>query len=166
MWDCEKLRGAKSHWMPRVPRGTENAELAPISYMPATSEVASPPAPVEEPAFGGMEERRKRMRVRLKLPVRFHPGKDLAPIESTTCDISSEGFFCLTPRAFAPGESVACSISWPAHAPDGFDKPFIIQCEVRVVRCEHDTSSGMFGTACHIEEYRCNHPERAVTAKA
>ncbi len=111
------------------------------------------------------DERRRRSRIRVNLRVQFQPGKDRASFESTTHDISSDGFYCLTPTAFNPGDALACQITCPSHAPDNLNKPFVIKCDIRVVRCRQDTSTGLFGTACRIEEYSCSHLSAVARAE-
>jgi hypothetical protein len=115
-----------------------------------------------DPGPGEKDERRRRHRLRLQLPVHFQPGKDQAPVASTTRDISSDGFLCLTPRPFEKGESLVCTITWPSHLRGMLNKPLVIRCDITVVRCEHDEESGLYRTACHIQEFECNHSCRTA----
>ena len=115
---------------------------------------------------GAVDERRRRPRVRLQLPVSLHPGKNEAPFACTTRDISSDGFLCLTPRAFEAGETLTCVISCPSNAHGSTDRPFLIRSRIRVVRCEEDPDSGLYRTACRIEDYDCNHLSMAASAQA
>ena len=110
------------------------------------------------------DERRRRRRLRLQLPVHFHPAPGEAPIVSTTQDISSKGFLCLTSRTFDPGESLECTIDCPSNGFGDSNRPFVILCRIKVVRCEHDPKTGSYRTACRIEDYRCNYTKEATAA--
>jgi len=111
-------------------------------------------------------ERRRRHRLRLQLSVRFEQGGDLSGIDCTTRDISSDGFLCLTPRAFEKGETVVCVITWPTYGRGGPNAPFVMRCRARVVRCEYDEGNSLYRTACRIEEYECNHLRKDTAAAA
>jgi hypothetical protein len=110
------------------------------------------------------DERRHRPRLRLQLPVHLYPVAGEDPVVSLTQDISSNGFLCLTARTFDPGESLVCTIDCPSNGFGDFNKPFVILCRIKVVRCEHDAETGSYRTACRIEDYRCNYTKEANAA--
>lgn len=122
-----------------------------MSFVPADPPLLSP----DETDCIGKRDRRRRQRMRLQLPVHLQSG-DQAPIDSITRDISTDGFLCLTPRPFTKGEALVCLIAWPSHGRGVPDKPFVLRCHARVVRCEHDLDTGLYRTAYHIEDYECN----------
>ena len=115
-------------------------------------------------AFGGLSdgvsvrytlpERRKRARSRLRLSVlmfRDCAGTDV--VESTTCDLSSNGFYCLSHVQFAVGERLVCSLKIPTHDPDGKHFEQNLECTVRVIRVVPRGSGDLFGIACQIDDY-------------
>jgi hypothetical protein len=119
--------------------------------MPSGSASSLLPARVGE-QFSATDERRRRPRLRLQLPVTLHSGSAEA-LNTVTRDISSEGFLCITARAFHPGEGAVCVIDCPSNAPD--ERPIQIQCCVRILRCELESDTGLYRTACYIKSYRC-----------
>jgi c-di-GMP-binding flagellar brake protein YcgR len=98
-------------------------------------------------------ERRKRLRVDLHLNVRFAKFGS-RPIETRTKNLSSEGFYCLSPEPLTPGEELACVIVIPAEDPQSREDALSLECRARVVRVEKAEREGFFGIACHMENYR------------
>jgi PilZ domain len=95
-------------------------------------------------------ERRKAMRTNVHWPVLLFRGDET--IESTTKDLSSVGFYCLSAERFAIGESLLCELKVPLRD-SGTEKPSAtIECRIRVVRVE-EVGDGNFGIGCQIEEY-------------
>jgi len=85
----------------------------------------------------------------LRLPVRLNKGS--ASIESVTENISSDGFYCISPTRFVPGESFKVDVSLPGFQAD--HSGIVIRCEVRVTRTEKPQVGLGFGIGCHIENY-------------
>jgi hypothetical protein len=100
-------------------------------------------------------DRRKRARTRLHWPVlmfRHKHGSDA--VESTTRDLSSSGFYCLTDVPLREGEDLVCSIKIPTHDPQGKHLECALECKVRVVRVVPGAAGDLFGIGCRIETYR------------
>lgn len=97
-------------------------------------------------------ERRKRVRTGVHWPVTLFRANPKSAIETTTEDLSSNGFYCHTNARINVGESVFILLQAPAHDPTGQDQTYALQCEGRVVRVDV-TSDGRFGVACRIEDY-------------
>jgi hypothetical protein len=82
----------------------------------------------------------------------FRPGATPA-IESTTENLSSEGFYCLSTHAVRLGERLYCDIVIPATSFE-YPQPFVIlRCAV-TVRQIRQLQNG-FGLGCHIDDYAC-----------
>ncbi len=97
------------------------------------------------------EERRKRKRVALHWPVRLFRAPDMQSIESTTENLTSNGFYCVSKQPFQSGERLDCVIVIPVGSFGYADSPVCLQCRVRVTRVE-DQQQG-FGLGCYIEDY-------------
>ncbi len=70
-----------------------------------------------------------------------------------TQNLSSTGFYCLSPSPLMPGDYVVCTLKLPAHDPKGEERILALECRVRIMRAEAATD-GLFGIACRIEDYR------------
>ncbi len=105
----------------------------------------------------GVGDRRRRARLPLQLPVQFYRSETQVPIEGTTKDMSSEGFYCLSRASFTPGESLLCSIECPAYAPDLPERKLVITCRVRVIRTIPEAVHGFHGVACRIKDFECSY---------
>jgi hypothetical protein len=97
------------------------------------------------------EERRKRKRVALHWPVRLFSRLTGTSSESTTENLTSNGFYCISSERFALGDRVDCIIAIPMGSFSDSRAPICLQCRVRVMRVE-DQRDG-FGLGCHIEDY-------------
>ena len=95
-------------------------------------------------------DRRKHKRVALHWPVRLSRQPGTQPIESTTKNLSSEGFYCITTESFTVGERLQCVIVLP---PDivASESTVGLQCHLTVRRVENLEEG--FGLGCHIEDY-------------
>ena len=62
-------------------------------------------------------ERRKQPRAKLCWPVRMFRMNSGTVIESTTRNLSSFGFYCLSPIPLDLSEAVLCILNLPAHDP-------------------------------------------------
>ena len=97
------------------------------------------------------EERRKRKRIALHWPVRLFRDPAAPLIESTTENLTSNGFYCVSSEPFTLGERLECIIAIPAGSFGYAESPIRLQCRVRVTRIE-DQADG-FGLGCYIEDY-------------
>jgi hypothetical protein len=98
-----------------------------------------------------IEERRKRKRIALHWPVRLFRDVTTPSIESTTENLTSNGFYCISKEPFQMGERLECIIAIPAGSFGYNESPIRLQCRVRVARVE-DQHEG-FGLGCYIEDY-------------
>src|SRR5260221_3565439 len=97
------------------------------------------------------EERRKRKRIALHWPVRLFRDPATPSVESTTENLTSNGFYCVSREPFKLGERLECIIAIPAGSFGYSESPIRLQCRVRVTRIE-DQGEG-FGLGCVIEDY-------------
>jgi PilZ domain-containing protein len=95
-------------------------------------------------------DRRKRKRVPLHWPVRLfrHEGQ---AVESTTENLSSEGFYCISNEPFKPGERLQCVMAIPGGSVGSSEAFVLLQGHVTVTRVER--LQGGVGLGCHIEDY-------------
>jgi hypothetical protein len=100
------------------------------------------------------KERRSRTRAKTHWPVLLFQSGTGGVMRSTTLDLSSTGFFCLSPTPYSIGEPLTCRLTVPAHERAGRERTAALECQVRVVRAEPATVEGYFGIACCIEDYR------------
>ena len=98
------------------------------------------------------EERRKRKRVALHWPVRLFRSPDTQSVESTTENLTSNGFYCVSREPFQLGERLECVIAIPAGSFGYSSSPISLQCRGRVMRVEDQRHDG-FGLGCYIEDY-------------
>jgi hypothetical protein len=106
---------------------------------------------------GTIFERRKRARTRLHLRVFMFRNGGAEAVESTTRDLSSTGFYCMSRVQFAVGEELACSLKIPTHDPYGKHLERNLECKIRVMRVVPQESADLFGIACRIEDYHISH---------
>jgi hypothetical protein len=97
-------------------------------------------------------ERRKRARTQVHWPVLLLRNHGAEAIETVTQNLSSNGFYCLSPEPLKPGESLLCTLKLPAFDPRGEERTLALQCTVVVMRAE-SSADGYFGLACRIEDY-------------
>jgi hypothetical protein len=84
---------------------------------------------------GDLTDRRRRPRLRLAYSVRlFRPGQTMR-VETKTEDVSCEGFFCITDRAFVPHETLECELVIPGEQPERrVEQEMVLHCKAEVVR--------------------------------
>ena len=99
-----------------------------------------------------LSERRKHERLGLRLPVRFSGRDAVSSISCFTENISSNGFYCITPESLEPGEQRDVHVLLPARGYSRSGANVDLKCQVRVVRIEPAGATG-FGVACQIEKY-------------
>jgi hypothetical protein len=97
-------------------------------------------------------ERRKRPRTSVHWPVRLLKEGAVSGIHTTTHNLSSSGFYCLSATPLLPGESLICIVTVPAYDPRSQERTMRLECRALVIRTEA-TADGMFGIACRIEDY-------------
>ena len=113
------------------------------------------------------QERRKRKRIALHWPVYLYRDQGAPSVESTTENLTSNGFYCVSKEPFRLGEQLECVIAIPAGAFGYSEAPIRLQCRVKVMRVESQSES--FGLGCYIEDYELVlnsklEPQRALTA--
>lgn len=106
-----------------------------------------------DPEHSQRRERRGRVRTKLHWSLLFRD-RHGETMESTTENLSSQGFYCLCQTPVACGEVLLCWVTVPSHDPSGNKGQMVLECDVRVVRTEASPTGGRFGVACRIEDYR------------
>src|SRR5215472_1221106 len=97
------------------------------------------------------EERRKRKRIALRWPVRLVRDAGVEAVESTTENLTSNGFYCVSKSPFQLGDRLDCVISIPSGGFGYGGSPVYLQCRVRITRVENQAEG--FGLGCCIEDY-------------
>jgi hypothetical protein len=99
-------------------------------------------------------DRRRRRRLRLAYPLRLYRSGDASRTETTTEDISCEGFFCVTDRHFSPFETLECELLIPLQeAGLTTDHDIILRCQAEVVRVVQRVDEAAYGIACRLSDY-------------
>ena len=118
-------------------------------------------AEVDSPVLPHRPERRKRERTTVRWPVRLFRNGGQDAVDTVTRNLSSGGFYCLSPTAFVPGESIPCTLRLPAYNSTG--KTLVLLCQVHILRVEAiigaDNDDSSFGIACRIEDYHFSDPD-------
>jgi hypothetical protein len=100
------------------------------------------------------KERRQRRRALVRWPLRLYRNRAGEAEETTTQNLSSSGFYCMSGMLHRAGEILFCVLQVPSHeAPPG-NRPLFLECRVRVTRVESAPVPGFWGIACSIEDYR------------
>jgi hypothetical protein len=103
-------------------------------------------------SISAQAERRKRARIRVHWRIvlsRDRSGEGAS--ETTTEDLSSDGFYCFSMIPFVAGELLFCRLYLPT-ADSGCGASHL-ECRVRVVSVEKSTSGDNYGLACLTEDY-------------
>ena len=109
--------------------------------------------------MNGTNDRRKKLRYALSCSVLFFRQSADPIAEGITRNLSSAGFYCLSPTPLEIGESLTCLLKMPPH--DAVNKESLtLQCRVRVVRIDGANEEGAFGIACQIDGYHTCLEER------
>jgi hypothetical protein len=96
------------------------------------------------------QERRKRTRAALHWTVYLkRPGQE-EEVRAETRDLSSQGFFCLSPQPFETGETLGCTIVLPAPGEDAESRTLCGRASVLRVEA---AGPRLFGIACRLEDY-------------
>jgi len=104
------------------------------------------------PNFDLHIERRKRARIQVHWPVRFVRREPAWSLDTTTRDLSSEGFKFAAKAPFVAGETWMCTLRVPAHDPKDSNRMLQVQCNVRIAWV-HPEADGTNVVGCHIEHY-------------
>ena len=108
--------------------------------------------PIHE--FAGQQERRRRVRTRVRWEVDF-PGVERAgTVVSVTENLSSNGFCCLSPVSLTPGEIRTCILKVPTHHPKRGERICALECRMKVVWVTRTEEVGIYRLGCQIEDYR------------
>jgi PilZ domain len=94
-------------------------------------------------------ERRRRTRAALRWTVYLKRPAQEEEVRAETRDLSSQGFFCLSPRTFEPGEILRCTIVLPPSGEEGESRT--LSGRATVLRVE--PGQHLFGIACRLEDY-------------
>lgn len=95
-------------------------------------------------------ERRNRQRMALHWVVRLKGPLSNGPVRAETQNLTSEGFYCLSPEPFKPGDLLECMIDLPSSkASTGSRK---LRGRVKVLRVRR-VRGHLFGVACRLEDY-------------
>lgn len=119
-----------------------------------TAESSPPHTDARSVVYSTLErERRRWPRAPLSWRVQLFSSTEKV-VESMTRDLSSDGFYCLSPVPFPISERLVCILSMPAHDPHSKHRDLPLHCRVRVVRIDAGGEEGMVGIACRIEDYQ------------
>jgi hypothetical protein len=106
------------------------------------------------------QERRRRVRTPVHWQVSFVGADARSTVETTTQNLSSMGFHCLSPVRLVPGDVMICMLKVPEHQPLAAGRTLALECKVRIVRVEPTDEAGSYGIACEIEDYRFLHTRK------
>ena len=102
-------------------------------------------------------ERRRRARTPLHWHVCFFDVDGVGTVETTTQDLSSAGFQCLSPVEFLPGRVTTCTLKVPAYQPHSAARMLSLECSIRIVWAKPAAQEGLYAIGCKIEDYRFFH---------
>ena len=107
-------------------------------------------------------ERRKHERLGLRLAVRFTSSDGSPPINCFTENISSNGFYFISPETFELGEQRDAHLLLPSRGYSRSGDNVDLRCKVRIVRVDSMPANSGFGVACQIEKYALTWEEATV----
>jgi PilZ domain len=116
----------------------------------------------ESPEKARSINRRKRTRAQLHWPLSFPLTGTTETVQTTTQDLSSDGFYCVANGRFVPGEARHCTLLVPTHRPGGENSPLQVLCKVRIIRVEVTGERGFYGVGCQIIDYRLANSGRGM----
>jgi hypothetical protein len=96
--------------------------------------------------------RRKYHRLPLSLPIRF-ARENGAIINSSTENLSAEGFYCYALEPLAPGERINGHFVILGEGPMGSNCSVRVNFQAQVMRVDATWMTSRFGIACWIEQY-------------
>jgi hypothetical protein len=98
-------------------------------------------------------ERRRWPREHVHWQVQFF-AMDSEPVQCTTANVSTGGFYVLSDWPCKPGACLDCILSIPAYPSGRGHEMLCVQCRVEVVRLETGIVENRFGIAYRILDYR------------
>lgn len=99
-------------------------------------------------------ERRRRPRLKLAYPLRLYRPGEAFRTETVTENISCDGFFCVTRRAFHSGETLPCEVVIPGEKlGETSVEDMVLSCRAYVVRVVPWNGGTTFGVACRVMDY-------------
>ena len=110
---------------------------------------------IHKPKALSLVERRKYKRLPLRLPVRFI-GDRVSATSCITENISGQGFYCVSPDPFIPGDRLEVELLLPAHNAGHCEKRVRLKCQAQVVRIDPTWLGRGFGIGCRIETFALN----------
>jgi PilZ domain len=108
-------------------------------------------------------ERRQRRRAPMQWSLRLYRNRAGEAEETTTQNLSSGGFYCMSRMPRTTGEFLFCLLHVPSHEAPLGDRFLILECQVRVTRVEPAAVPGFWGVACSIENYRFISPREPLS---
>ena len=113
-------------------------------------------------------DRRGRRRLKLPYTIVLHRLGEAAGVQTTTEDISSDGFYCVSEQPFSPNEKLECDVLIPTQDTDSsLEEGLVMHCRAEVVRVIADGLQPGYGLACRLQEYtigRRDLKQRAASA--
>ena len=100
----------------------------------------------------GHQDRRRRVRTPLHVPVIFFASEHRDALETKTENLSSSGFYCISPVPFPVDEVTSCYLKIPLYQPNRTEQMLALKCRVRIMRVELLGEVG-YGVGCQIEDY-------------
>lgn len=99
-------------------------------------------------------DRRHRPRLKLTYPLHLYRAGEAFRTETTTEDLSCEGFFCFTDSLFSPTETLECELLIPAEEQgEQAEHDILLHCRAQVVRVVLQADNVTFGVACRLSDY-------------
>jgi len=111
-------------------------------------------------------ERRKRTRMQVHWSLYFEQSATAEVAETTTHNLSSDGFYCHTRTRFVPGEIRTCTLGVPTRHPDLGTRVRLVQCRVRVIWVDSIEETGLWGVGFQLEDYKFLDAETATPVLA
>jgi PilZ domain len=104
---------------------------------------------------GNPWDRRARQRMKLPYSIVLYRLGEAAKIETTTEDISSEGFYCISEQPFSPNEKLECEVIIPSEdRGPSLEDSLVLRCRAEVIRVVADGLKPGFGLACRLQDYK------------
>jgi hypothetical protein len=108
-------------------------------------------------------DRRGRRRLKLPYSIVLHRQGDAVGVETTTENISSDGFYCISEQPFSPNETLECDVVIPDQEASP-EKSLVLHCRAEVIRVMADGLGPGYGLACRLTDYTIGqqNPQRAA----
>ena len=103
---------------------------------------------------GKNPDRRRRARSQVHWQVHFSGIHPIGSEFTTTENLSSEGFCCLAPVSFTPGEIRPCLLRLPSPESNHSNRVFSLDCTARVIWVKPAEESGNYLIGWEIVDYR------------